>query len=88
LILVMSVNPGFGGQSFIEYTLEKTGTLDRIRRENGYRFRIEMDGGIGPENIKDVMDAGTDIAVAGSSVFRAGDIEKAVMRLTAAAEGR
>lgn len=88
LILIMSVNPGFAGQKFIQYTLDKTRELDSIRRKNGFGFRLEMDGGIGPGNINEVIDAGTDIAVAGSAVFGADDIENTTKRLIAALEDR
>jgi ribulose-phosphate 3-epimerase len=74
MILVMSVDPGFGGQSFIESTLEKTAALNKLREENHFKFKIEMDGGISPDNLGRVMSAGTDIIVAGSSVFKCEDI--------------
>lgn len=76
LILVMSVDPGFGGQSFIEKTLEKTAALDKLRDERNYEFKIEMDGGIGPDNLGRVLSAGTDIIVAGSSIFKCEDIRE------------
>ncbi|MGI6204164.1 MAG: ribulose-phosphate 3-epimerase [Anaerovoracaceae bacterium] len=88
LILVMSVNPGFAGQKFIQYTLDKTRELNRIRKESGFGFTLEMDGGIGPGNIREVINAGTDIAVAGSAVFGADDIENTTKRLIAALEDR
>ena len=72
-VLVMSVNPGFGGQQFIPYTLGKARQLDRERQERGLDFRIEMDGGITPENVGDVVRAGVDWIVAGSSVFHGGE---------------
>ncbi len=73
LVLVMSVNPGFGGQRFLPSTLLKTRQLDRIRSERRLSFQIEMDGGIDLENIQDVVRAGCDIVVAGSSVFGGSD---------------
>jgi ribulose-phosphate 3-epimerase len=76
MILVMSVNPGFGGQSFIESTLKKTKALSLVRDEMDRYFKIEMDGGISLDNVGRVLDAGTDIAVAGSSVFHSEDIAK------------
>jgi ribulose-phosphate 3-epimerase len=76
MILVMSVNPGFGGQSFIESTLKKTKALSLMRDEMDRYFKIEMDGGISTDNVGRVLDAGTDIAVAGSSVFHSDDIAK------------
>lgn len=78
LVLIMSVNPGFGGQKFIENTLSKVETLDRIRKERGYSFQIEIDGGITLDNVKKVVDAGVDIVVAGSSVFGAEDVAERV----------
>ncbi len=70
LLLVMSVNPGYGGQSFISETLEKTRIFSELRASRGYGYLIEMDGGIGPKNIAQVSAAGCDVAVAGSAVFR------------------
>lgn len=74
LVLVMSVNPGFGGQSFIEDSLDKSRRLREIREEKGYSFLIQMDGGISLENVGHVVDAGVDIVVAGSAVFKTPDI--------------
>ena len=74
MILVMSVNPGFGGQKFIPKTLEKVRELAEIRAEEGLDFEIEIDGGITLDNVKEVMDAGVSVVVAGSSVFGASDI--------------
>ena len=73
LVLVMSVNPGFGGQKFLPATLEKTRQLDRIRRERRLSFHIEMDGGIDLGNVQDVVRAGCDIVVAGSAIFGSPD---------------
>ena len=72
-ILVMSVNPGFGGQSFIDYTLNKIKILDNIRKGNGYNYHIAVDGGVNENNIKEISSRGCDLFVAGSSVFK-GDI--------------
>ena len=78
LILVMSVHPGFGGQSFIEETLEKTRALaPRLAPHQ----RLEMDGGVGPENASRVIDAGCDVLVAGSAVFRSPDRPEAIRSL-------
>ena len=74
LVLVMSVNPGFGGQKFIPSALDKIRELDRIRKENGYNYMIEIDGGVTTGNAAEVKAAGTDILVAGSAVFGAPDI--------------
>jgi len=78
LVLVMSVNPGFGGQKFIPETLEKIKQLDQLRKEKGYTYVIEIDGGISLDNAAMVKEAGCDIFVAGSAVFGAEDIPKRV----------
>ena len=78
LVLVMSVNPGFGGQKFIESSMEKIRKLKRIREENRYNFVIEVDGGVNLENGRKLVKAGADILVAGSSVFAADDVVKRV----------
>lgn len=69
LVLIMSVNPGYGGQSFIPEVMRKVTSLVRWRTANKGDFLIEMDGGIGPDNIAEVVSAGCDVAVAGSAVF-------------------
>jgi ribulose-phosphate 3-epimerase len=68
-VLIMTVNPGFGGQKFIPYTLNKVRRLREIIVSNGYSARIEVDGGIGPGNLQDVLAAGAEIIVAGSAIF-------------------
>ncbi len=68
-VLVMSVNPGFGGQKFIPYALNKLRKLAEWRGAHGMDFRLEVDGGVGVENIGEVVRAGADIVVAGTSVF-------------------
>ena len=68
-VLVMSVNPGFGGQKFIPNAVSKIAQLSRIRKERGLQFKIEVDGGITLENVSNVVRAGCDWVVAGSSVF-------------------
>lgn len=78
LVLVMSVNPGFGGQKFIPQALEKIRQLDVLRREKGYGYLIEIDGGVSLENVKLIREAGCDIFVAGSAVFGAEDIAQRV----------
>jgi len=70
---VMSVNPGFGGQKFIPYALHKLQQLDNVRRERELDFRLEVDGGITPDNLQDVVRAGADWMVAGKAVFGAPD---------------
>lgn len=82
MVLVMSVNPGFGGQKFIPSALDKIRALDNIRKERNLDFVIEIDGGAGADNIDEILAAGTDIVVAGSSVFQKGDIDKQVKLLT------
>ncbi len=78
LVLIMSVNPGFGGQSFIENSLDKVRRLAEIRKSKGYNFLIEIDGGVTLDNAEEVMNAGVDIAVAGSAVFKAENVEERV----------
>ena len=78
LVLVMSVNPGFGGQKFIPQTLEKIKELDALRKTHGYTYQIEIDGGVSLENAKMIREAGCDIFVAGSAVFGADDIAQRV----------
>ncbi len=68
-VLIMTVNPGFGGQHFIPSTLRKIRKLRDTIASNGLRARIEVDGGVGPENLAEVLDAGAEIIVAGSAVF-------------------
>ena len=71
-VLVMSVNPGFGGQKFIPYTLEKVRTLVNIRQQRGLSFGIEIDGGVTQSNAAEIVNAGVEWLVAGSSVFASG----------------
>jgi ribulose-phosphate 3-epimerase len=68
-VLVMSVNPGFGGQKFIHNSLHKVRQLTARKRERGLHFPIEIDGGIDTENVSDVVDAGVEWVVAGTSIF-------------------
>jgi ribulose-phosphate 3-epimerase len=72
-VLVMSVNPGFGGQAFIPTTLHKMTRLSKIRAEKGYQYRIEVDGGISMDTVTEVVRAGGEILVAGNAVFGKGD---------------
>lgn len=78
MVLIMSVNPGFGGQKFISSSLVKAEELSAIKKNTGLEFKIEIDGGINPANAKTAIDAGVEILVAGSSVFKAEDAEKRV----------
>ena len=73
LILIMSVEPGFGGQSFMEDQLTKAVELSALKKEMGYSYIIEMDGGKSLDNIERVRDAGVEMAVAGSAVYKAED---------------
>ena len=77
-VLVMTVNPGFGGQPFIPYTLNKVRQLDRLRRDEDLEFLIEVDGGWGPENVAEAVRAGAELIVAGTSVFHANNPTEAV----------
>ena len=80
MVLVMGVEPGFGGQKLIPETLEKVKKLDQIRRENGYDYLIEFDGGVTRDNLCEIIQNGTDLAVAGTAVFR-GNIRENVWDL-------
>jgi ribulose-phosphate 3-epimerase len=73
LVLVMSVNPGFGGQSFIEHSLQKIKELKNLINDTGSSAKIEVDGGISLENAAGIINAGADILVAGSSIFKSGN---------------
>jgi len=80
-VLVMSVNPGFGGQKFIPRSLDKIRKLVTMRNANGHHFRIEVDGGVGPETVGDVVRAGAELLVAGNAVFGKGEIASNVRQL-------
>jgi ribulose-phosphate 3-epimerase len=81
LVLIMSVNPGFGGQSFIPSSHRKLQQLRTIRDETGNNFLIEVDGGVNLENIQQVTQSGADVLVAGSAVFKAKNIPKRIENL-------
>jgi ribulose-phosphate 3-epimerase len=85
-VLVMSVNPGYGGQNFIPRSLDKARHLRRIRAERDLQFSIEIDGGVGQDNIGEVAKAGVDWVVAGSSVFHTPDPAEAVRGMQRIAE--
>lgn len=80
-VLIMSVNPGFGGQKFIPNALNKVRALDRKRKALGLPFQIEIDGGVGLDNLAEVVQAGVDWVVAGSSVFHSVDPSATVMQM-------
>ena len=84
-VLVMSVNPGFGGQKFIPGSLHKIANLARIRQARGLDYRIEVDGGVSLETVGDVVRAGAEILVAGNAVFGKGDPTKQAEQLLKAA---
>lgn len=81
MVLVMSVNPGFGGQKFIPETAGKVSRLNKLRKENGYNFEIEVDGGVSDKNSGILISSGADILVAGSAVFKYEDRAEAIMRI-------
>lgn len=80
-VLVMSVNPGFGGQKFIPFSLDKIRQLTELRADLDLNFRIEVDGGVAHDTIASVVEAGADLLVAGSAVFDSGEPEKETRRL-------
>ena len=86
-VLIMSVNPGFGGQKFIPSALEKIRQLKLTRERYNLTFRIEVDGGVGPDNISDLVRSGADILVAGTSIFHSPDPAEAVRSLKQIAGG-
>jgi ribulose-phosphate 3-epimerase len=87
LVLVMSVNPGFGGQSFLPLVLPKVKALRQMIDASGRAIDLEIDGGIGPENTQLVTQAGADVLVAGSAIFGQKDRAAAIKAMRAAAAG-
>jgi ribulose-phosphate 3-epimerase len=90
-VLIMSVNPGFGGQKFIPFSLDKIRRLAQLRQELGLAFRIEVDGGVAHDTIASVVQAGADLLVAGNAVFGGGRPEqdaRALLAAASAAEGK
>jgi ribulose-phosphate 3-epimerase len=83
LILLMSVNPGFGGQSFIPHTLDKLRAVRKLIDESGREIRLEIDGGVKVDNIREIAEAGADMFVAGSAIFSRPDYKEVIdeMRL-------
>ena len=76
MVMIMSVNPGFGGQKFIPGTIKKIRNLKRMIRERGLKIDIEIDGGVTPKNVGQVCEAGADVVVAGSAIFHTPDYRK------------
>ncbi|MCC3144780.1 ribulose-phosphate 3-epimerase [Halanaerobium sp. Z-7514] len=85
-VLIMSVNPGFGGQKYIPQITEKIKSLAKIIKENNYDCKIEVDGGIKTHNLKKIVDAGADIIVAGSAIFGQKDPAAALAEMRRIAE--
>jgi ribulose-phosphate 3-epimerase len=83
MVLLMSVNPGFGGQEFIPSTLEKCAEVRRLIDESGYDIRLEIDGGVTADNIADIARAGADMFVAGSAIFNKPDYAQAIAAMRA-----
>lgn len=83
LVLLMSVNPGFGGQKFIPNTLNKIRELRKMIDDNKLNVKIEIDGGVTLENAKEIIDAGADILVAGNTVFKSKDPKQTIHQLKA-----
>jgi ribulose-phosphate 3-epimerase len=85
-VLVMSVNPGFGGQQFIPYSLNKIRRLKELRQELALTFRIEVDGGVAHDTVASVVEAGAELLVAGNAVFGEGHAERDARALLQAAQ--
>lgn len=81
MVLIMSVNPGFGGQKFIEYSLDKINEVKQLSENLNPKLLIQVDGGIGSENVKEVIAAGANVIVAGSAIFNGGEIDKNIKAL-------
>jgi ribulose-phosphate 3-epimerase len=78
VILLMSVNPGFGGQKFIPSTLRKLTQVRKLIDESGHKIRLEVDGGVGVQNIRKIAEAGADMFVAGSAIFNSDDYAETI----------
>ncbi len=81
LVLIMSVNPGFGGQKYINYCSEKIREVKELAEKYNKDLLIEVDGGVGVENVKEVVECGANLIVAGSAVFKNGEIEKNIREI-------
>ena len=79
-VMIMSVNPGFGGQKFIENSLDKVRKLRKMIQDQGLSTLIEIDGGVKEKNIKSISSAGVDVFVAGSAIFKSSDYKKTIDR--------
>jgi ribulose-phosphate 3-epimerase len=77
----MSVNPGFGGQSFIPHSIEKIKQLRKMIDDAGLKVKIEVDGGVTLDNAKQIVDAGADVLVAGNAVFKSADPKQTIHQL-------
>ncbi len=88
LILIMSVNPGFGGQKFIEGSIERVKEVAEMRKKRNLNFLIEIDGGISPDNAREVVEAGVDVLVCGSYIFESEDRKDALSTLRGVADGK
>ncbi len=78
ILLIMTVHPGFGGQSFIEATVSKIAEASKLKQEHGYGYEIEVDGGINDKTVKTAVSAGATLIVAGNYVFESGDYRRAI----------
>jgi ribulose-phosphate 3-epimerase len=85
-VLIMTVNPGFGGQKFIRSTLKKIRKLNDLKESGDYSGRIEVDGGIDSDNLPEILDAGADMIVAGSAIFGRESVTEALLEMKKIAE--
>jgi ribulose-phosphate 3-epimerase len=83
IILLMSVNPGFGGQSFIPHTLDKIRAVRKLIKGSGRDIRLEVDGGVKVDNIREIAEAGADVFVAGSAIFNQPDYKQVIDKMRA-----
>jgi ribulose-phosphate 3-epimerase len=88
LVLLMSVNPGFGGQQFIPAVLDKVRAVRKLIDDRGLQTRLEIDGGVKVDNIGEIARAGADMFVAGSAIFGSGDYQATIARMRAAIAAR
>lgn len=86
MVLIMTVNPGFGGQSFIHQTIRKIEQVEALRKQFNLSFEIEVDGGINPDTAKLCTEAGADVLVAGSAIFEESDRREAIKKIRDATE--